>query len=257
MVHVDNFSYGVFNPVLAYLMSCLGAFIGLRCVSRARAHEGRTRAWWLVLAAVSVGATGIWVMHFVAMLGFTIPGQTITYNIPITVASLLISVLVVGIGLFIVGYSHVGLIPMLAGGVIIGFGISLMHYIGMAAMVMPDTMRYNQFLVAVSILIGIIAGTAALWAGIWVRGIRATAGASALMGVAVTGMHYTGMAAMHIYPGTMSSMSGASAVSFLLPLVLGVGLATFILTLVLALSPTEEEINEDASLRSRIQRAAP
>ena len=70
------------NPGLGYLMSCLGAFLGLRCLTRARTYTGGARAAWLLIASVAIGATGIWVMHFVAMLGSTIPGQEIMYNIP-------------------------------------------------------------------------------------------------------------------------------------------------------------------------------
>jgi len=76
-VAVHNFSYGLVNPVLGYAMSCLGAFLGLRCVTRARAYTGAARARWLILAAVAIGAGSVWAMHFIAMLGFTIPGQTI------------------------------------------------------------------------------------------------------------------------------------------------------------------------------------
>jgi NO-binding membrane sensor protein with MHYT domain len=253
MGQVHNFSYGILNPLLGYAMSCLGAFLGLRCLTRARAYAGRARAPWLVLAAVSVGATGIWVMHFIAMLGFTIPGQQIRYNVPVTIGSMVIAVAVVGAGLFIVGYSRAGVVPLLAGGVIIGIGVAAMHYMGMAAMTMSDTMHYDGFLVAVSVLIACIAGTAALWAGLRVRGIGATAGASLIMGIAVTGMHYTGMAAMRVDPGTMPATSGAAAVSFLLPLLLGVSLVTVVLTLLIALSPTEEEIHEDTRLRSRLK----
>src|ERR1700686_510336 len=101
-VQVYNFSHGILNPGLGYLTSCLGSFLGLRCLTRARAYTGWTRAIWLLIAAVAVGATGIWVMHFVAMLGFAIPGRHILYNVPITVISLLVAVAVVAIGLFIV-----------------------------------------------------------------------------------------------------------------------------------------------------------
>ena len=71
VVNVHNFSYGLLNPGLAFAMSCLGAFLGLRCVILARAYTGAARARWLVLAAVAIGAVGIWSMHFIAMLGFT------------------------------------------------------------------------------------------------------------------------------------------------------------------------------------------
>src|ERR1700730_16377160 len=105
---VHNFSNGILNPGLGYLTSCLGSFLGLRCLTRARAYTGWTRAIWLLIASVAVGATGIWVMHFVAILGFAIPGQQILYNIPVTVISLLVAVAVVAIGLFIVGYGGGG-----------------------------------------------------------------------------------------------------------------------------------------------------
>jgi NO-binding membrane sensor protein with MHYT domain len=253
LVTVHNFSYGLLNPALAYAMSCLGAFLGLRCVTRARAYTGFERARWLALAAVSVGATGIWTMHFIAMLGFTIPGQQILYDIPITIGSMLIAIAVVGIGLFIVGFGDGGWRPLVAGGVIVGLGVAAMHYMGMSAMSMPDSQHYDMPLFLLSILIAIVAGTAALWAGTRVRGVGATIAASLIMGVAVSGMHYTGMAAMRVTPGSMSAMGGSTGVSFLFPLVLGISLFTFALTLVIGLSPTEDEIHEDAALRQLME----
>jgi NO-binding membrane sensor protein with MHYT domain len=256
VVTVHNFTYGVFNPGLAYLMSCLGAFLGLRCVTRARAHEGRSKANWLGLAAVTIGACGIWVMHFIAMLGFTIPGQSITYNVPVTIASMLLAIAVVGVGLFIVGYGDGSLGRLAAGGVIVGIGVASMHYLGMAAMIMPDSMSYNPVLLALSVIIAVVAGTVALWIGTWVRGIGATIGASLVMGVAVSGMHYTGMAAMHVRQGAMDMSvpgGGASPVAFLFPLLLGISVLTLILTLTITMSPSEEEIREDLAMKERIE----
>ena len=256
MVTVHNFSYGVLNPALAYAVSCLGAFLGLRCVTRARAHDGRRRAAWLVLATVSVGATGIWAMHFIAMLGFTIPGQTILYNVPVTIASMLLAIAVVGVGLFIVGYGNGGWKQLLLAGAIVGIGVAGMHYLGMAAMNMPDTMHYNALLLALSIVIAVVAGTAALWIGTWVRSWATTLGAALIMGVAVSGMHYTGMAAMHVYSSggaAMSTMGGADGASFLFPLIVGISMVTLILTLIVSLSPSEEEIHLDARIQQQLQ----
>ena len=131
---VQNFAYGPLNPALAYLTSSLGCFLGLQCTARARAMRGAQRARWLLLAAVSIGITGIWVMHFIAMLGFSIPGQTITYSVPVTILSMLIAVAVVSVGLLIVGFGGDGLGPLLLGGSIIGVGVASMHYTGMAAL---------------------------------------------------------------------------------------------------------------------------
>ena len=253
MVTVHNFAYGVFNPALGYAMSCLGAFLGLRCLTRARAHAGRAKASWLSLAAVAIGACGIWVMHFIAMLGFTIPGQSITYNVPVTIASMLIAIAVVGAGLFIVGYGDGSVARLALGGLIVGIGVASMHYLGMAAIIMPDTMTYNPVLLALSLVIAVVAGTVALWIGTWVRGVGATVGASLVMGVAVSGMHYTGMAAMHVHQGTMPAMSGgASAQAFLLPLLIGISILTLVVTLTITMSPSEEEIREDIAMKERM-----
>ena len=260
-VHVHNFSYGLLNPVLGYLMSCLGAFIGLRCATRARAHAGTQRALWLLLASVSLGATGIWAMHFIAMLGFTIPGQPILYKVPLTIFSMVVAVVVVTIGLFIVGFGNSGgWLPLATGGVIVGLGGASMHYLGMKAISMPEMMSYYIPLVVLSVLIAIVAGTAALWAGLNVRGIWSTIAASLIFGVAVSGMHYTGMAAMHlnagnggIYGAGQNTVTGGVAASgFVLPLVLGIGIFSFLALIVIMLAPSEDEIRADARLAERL-----
>jgi len=199
-------------------------------------------------------------MHFIAMLGFTIPDQTVRYNVPVTILSMLIAFIVVGIGLLIVGFGGEGIGPLLLGGLIIGCGVASMHYIGMAAMRMPDSMSYNTPLFVLSVIIAVVAGTAALWAALRLTSVWSTLTASLIMGVAVSGMHYTGMAAMRVHgvqsPGMAASMpGGVSAVSFLLPLILGISILAFVLTAVISLSPTAAEIHEDAALMARI--AAP
>jgi len=264
VVTVHNFSYGLLNPALGYAMSCVGSFLGLRCVTLARAYDGFARARWLCLAAVSIGATGIWAMHFIAMLGFTIPGQQIGYNVPMTVDSMLVAVAVVGAGLFIVGFGDGRWWRLVAGGVIVGVGVAAMHYMGMAAMSMTDSMSYNMPLLALSVVIAIVAGTAALWAGTRVSRMRATIAAALIMGVAVSGMHYTGMAALQIHRVPMPSMaamassggatvSGATAAVFLIPLLLVISIATFAVTLTISMAPGEEEIQADAEMQRRME----
>jgi NO-binding membrane sensor protein with MHYT domain len=176
----------------------------------------------------------------------------ITYNVPLTIASMLIAIVVVGVGLFIVGFGKGGWTPLLTGGAIIGIGVASMHYLGMAAMSMRASQHYDPLLFILSVLIAIVAGTAALWAGTRVRGIGATIAASLIMGVAVSGMHYTGMAAMRVSAGSAPAMSGSGGSSFLVPLILGLSLVTFVLTLTISLSPTEDEIRADAELQNRI-----
>jgi NO-binding membrane sensor protein with MHYT domain len=256
MIHVNNFANGVLNPGLAYLVSCVGCFLGLRCTTRARAYQGAARARWLTMGALAIATTGIWVMHFIAMLGFAIPGQTIRYNVLITIVSMLIAVLVVGIGVFIVGFSRSETTwPLLIGGLILGLGVASMHYIGMAAIRVPDSVSYNPGLVVASVVIAVIAGIAALWAALRLDSLFSAFVASLIMGVAVNGMHYTGMAALHVQadPGaTVSTSATASAGAFLLPLILGLSSIGFIFSAVIALSPTAAEIVEESELMRRI-----
>lgn len=260
MLTVHNFSYGLLTPALGYFMSCLGAFLGLRCTARAMACSGRERLRWLLLAALSIGTTGIWVMHFIAMLGYTIPGQVIHYNVPITIGSMLIAVVVVGIGLLIVGFGERTWRNLLLAGTFAGLGVAAMHYTGMLAMRMSARMTYNPELFALSVVIAIVAATAALWAALNLSGLKATLGAALIMGVAVSGMHYTGMAAMHLFPpgpggGMEMAGGGATAEGFLLPLLIGISILSFIMTATLALSPDDAELRADAALMQRIQAA--
>ena len=255
MVTVHNFSYGLLTPALAYAMSCLGCFLGLRCTTRAREVQGRARVRWLLLAAVSLGVPGIWGMHFIAMLGFTIPGQAIGYSVPVTIFSMVIAVVVVSVGLLIVGFGGEGMRPLLAGGLIVGLGVSFMHYIGMAAMRMPETMHYNNGLVILSVIIGVVTGTVALLAALRLDALWSAFAACLIMGVAVCGMHYTGMAALHMHPampGMTGMPGGASAGSFLVPLIVGITILTMVVTAAISLSPTEAELRRENEAMARI-----
>jgi len=163
MLTAHNFSYGLVTPVLAYLMSCLGAFLGLRCTARAMATTGRERLRWLLLGALSIGTTGIWVMHFIAMLGYTVPGQIIHYNVLVTIASMLIAVVVTGIGLLIVGFGRQNWATLVLAGTFMGLGVATMHYTGMAAVRLTGRMTFSPTLFILSVIIAVVACTVALW----------------------------------------------------------------------------------------------
>jgi NO-binding membrane sensor protein with MHYT domain len=209
-----------------------------------------------LLAALSIGTTGIWVMHNIAMLGFTIPGQTIRYNITPSILSAVVAIAVVGIGLSIAGFGD-STSSLVIGALIIGCGVlASMDYVGMSAMIMPDVIHYNVLVVILSVLVAVAAATVALRAALRVHGIGSTLGASLIMGAAVSGMHYTVMAAVKVYPapGMATTPTGATAAGFLLPLVIGVSVVTFLLTVTIALSPTEEEIHAEKALIERLSR---
>ncbi|MGW0705229.1 MHYT domain-containing protein [Streptomyces sp. NPDC002643] len=219
---VDDFSYGAVTPVAAYIMACLGGALGLRCVVRSVYNEKSWKPGWLALGAASIG-TGIWTMHFIAMIGFRVKESRIHYDVGLTVLSLVVAIVVVGIGIFAVGYRGVSARTLCTAGGVTGLGVAAMHYLGMAALKMNGYIQYDISVVALSVVIAIVAATAALWAAVSIRGFLTSLGASLVMGVAVSGMHYTGMAAVgvHLHDTGAGRLSGESPLSILLPMLIG------------------------------------
>ncbi|MFE7588096.1 MHYT domain-containing protein [Kitasatospora sp. NPDC057512] len=238
---INHLSLGWLTPALSYLMACAGAALGLRCTLRGLAASGPARRNWLITAAAAIGS-GIWTMHFVAMFGFTVDGTELRYNVPLTVLSLVVAVLVTGLGLTVVCYGwHRGL-SLLSGGVTTGLGVAAMHYLGMAALRMHGGLHYDAGTVALSVLVAVGAATAALWAAVTIRNVYAAAAAAMAMGLAVSCMHYTGMAAVHVrLEPTRTGLGGVSPMEFVFPLAVGLGSFLFLASAFVALSPTAQE----------------
>ncbi|WP_329408729.1 hypothetical protein OG802_08620 [Streptomyces sp. NBC_00704] len=218
---VDGFSYGLVTPLVAYLMACLGGALGLRCTTRAMLVAHSWRPGWLALGSAAIGS-GIWTMHFIAMIGFTVEGAPIHYDKPTTYASLGVAIVMVGVGIFIVGYRGATGTALFTGGTVTGLGIASMHYLGMAGMRFNGNLEYDTLTVAVSVVIAMAAATAALWAAGQVRGFLWSVGASLVMGLAVTGMHYTGMTALSVHLHTAETPTpGDSPAALLAPMLIG------------------------------------
>jgi NO-binding membrane sensor protein with MHYT domain len=219
---VDGFRYGAVTPVAAYLMACLGGALGLRCIVRSLLNAQSWKAGWLALGAAAIGC-GIWTMHFIAMIGFHVEETRVRYDAATTVLSLVVAVAVVGVGVFIVGHRGTGGVTLAVAGAITGLGVAGMHYLGMAAMRLNGEVGYDPVGVTLSVLIAVGAATAALWSAVTIRGFLTSLGASLVMGVAVSGMHYTGMAAVsvHVHDSTGGTWAGDSPTSLLLPMLLG------------------------------------
>ncbi|MFD7450045.1 MHYT domain-containing protein [Kitasatospora sp. NPDC059827] len=240
MGEIHHADHGWVTPAVSYFVACLGAFVALRSARWALVSTGRSRVVWLLFASTSLGA-GIWSMHFIAMLGFSVTGAEITYQPGLTVLSLLVAVAVVGIGLFTVGYwrGH-PVLSLLVGGLTTGLGVAAMHYLGMAAMVLPGRLGYDHVTVGLSIGIAVFAATAALWAALNIRGTLAVLAAAPVMGVAVCAMHYTGMAALSVrLDASQSTQDGVMALQFIFPLGVGLGCYVFFGSLAFAVSPSK------------------
>lgn len=239
--HVHHFDMGSWLLFFAYFISVVGCTIGLACTLQARHAAGRARLAWQVLAAVSIGGVGIWLMHFLAMLGFTTPGMPVRYDVFRTWLSALLSVSAVFVGLLVFGigtkYTRLRLV---GAGVITGLAVNLMHYTGMSAVNIRGDITFATALVALSVVIAVVAATVALWFTASVDHFALRIVAGAVMGVAVTGMHYTGMAAVRVRLDTAApDPAGVDVFSFLFPVFVFAGLALAIpISAVLMAAPT-------------------
>lgn len=153
-------SWNVSLVVLSYIVAAFASYTALDLAGRVTNARGMARRVWLIGGATAMGI-GIWSMHFTGMLAFEM-AIPVTYNVWITLLSMLIAILASGLALFIVGRRLTGTPQLLVGGSIMGIGIASMHYTGMAAMQMPATISYDTFLVLLSVLIAISASIAAL-----------------------------------------------------------------------------------------------
>ena len=199
-------TYSYWLVMLSVLVATLASYTALDLASRITASKGRAATLWLVGGAFSMG-TGIWSMHFIGMLAFSLP-VPMGYDVPITLLSMLIAIVVSGFALYMVSRATLARTNLLWGGVLMGLGIASMHYTGMAAMQTSPPIRYDTLLFVASIVIAISAALAALWIAFTLRAdsmwmIYAKYAAAVIMGVAITGMHYTGMAAAQFAPDTV------------------------------------------------------
>ncbi len=258
MLELDYFSYGWVTPALAYVMSVIGSVLGLRCAFHAR--DSKRPGGWLVAAAISLGGAGIWVMHFTAMLGFSIHGASIRYNLPLTLVSAVVAIVVVWVGLSLVVRWRREVLALPIGGAVTGLGVAGMHERGMFVMQADVTMHYILSGVLLSLAIAVAAATAALWFMLHVQGLAATFGAAMIMGLAVCGMHYTGMASMSAERSTGHDMamsgSGVDPVQLLTPLIMTVTLVTMMLIVLVGVAELDERGTAEAEAALAVPSAA-
>ncbi|MFD0817382.1 MHYT domain-containing protein [Micromonospora zhanjiangensis] len=252
MAHVHHFAYGWITPVLSYALSVFGSLLGLTCAIRLRAASTtRQRVWWLALASFALGGTAIWSMHFMAMLGFAVDGAVLRYDVGLTLASAVIAVAALAVGLAVVGL-RAGAVRLLTGGLITGLGVAGMHYTGMAAMRLSGDIGYDRVRVVLSVLIAVVAAVAALWLAMTVRRPLAVAGSALVMGIAVNGMHFTGMTAMSVRLRPVAGPTeGATVSTLLVPIVLAVIVVGIGLAYALMLAPSTEDLTGPAYLEAR------
>ncbi|BFG76072.1 EAL domain-containing protein [Paraburkholderia terrae] len=225
--------------VVSLAVATLASYTALDLAGRiSTLASARLRHLWLAGGAAAMG-TGIWSMHFIGMLAFSLP-IPLGYDFAITSYSLIIAMIVSYFALVQVARPTLSARRLVTGGLLMGFGIAGMHYTGMAAMQMQPGIHYRPGLFAASVAIAIAASMAALWIAHTLRDSRQyrvlikRIGAACVMGIAITGMHYTGMAAADFLPGSICGAARGVNAQWLATTIILFTFVILIVTLILS-----------------------
>jgi NO-binding membrane sensor protein with MHYT domain/signal transduction histidine kinase len=251
-------TYNIWLVALSIIVAIVVSYTALTLAGRVAQAERTSGRGWLFGGAVAMGI-GIWSMHFIGMLAFSVP-IPLRYNILTTLVSLLLGILTSGFALAIAGRPNLGLKRLAAGSLVMGAGICAMHYTGMAAIQIMPMISYDPLLVSASIAIAVTASFAALWLAFKLRSgqswlmVLTRTGAAVVMGFAITGMHYTGMAASMLAPGSIC-WGGAALDNNWLAVTIGlIALALLTITLIAAVydAHLESHTRQDALRLARL-----
>ncbi|QPF73082.1 EAL domain-containing protein [Roseateles sp. DAIF2] len=203
-----NPSYDLWIVAASVLIAGFASYVTLDLTKRVRSHErSAARAWWIG-GSLAMGS-GIWSMHFVGMLAYSLPTLALGYTAGLTLLSWVAAVAVSALALHIAAGGTLGPARLAGGALAMGAGICAMHYIGMAAIELQPGIVWNWTWVALSALIAVGASAAALLIFFWLRRVDARraipcqAVAALVMGLAISGMHYAGMAAANVPGGSL------------------------------------------------------
>ena len=231
---------GTFNPWLVSLsvfVAILVSYTALNLAIRVSSTNRASARLWLGGGAIAMGG-GIWSMHFIGMLAFSLP-IPLAYDVNSTLASLAIAILISGFALQIAGRRRTTTWELAAGSVVMGLGICAMHYSGMSAIEILPIITYDPGWLIASVIVAIVASFAALWLFVRQRMQRTlhahltTAGAAVIMGLAISGMHYTGMAASRFSPKSFCITATGADSTWLAATVALVSLGALGITLIL------------------------
>ena len=237
LLHAGQYAPGLVLLSLAIAIFTSSMAFQMTVHSRAQASSSRLLHLLCLLAGSLALGCGVWAMHFIGMLAFELC-TSVGYDPGLTLLSVVPSVAASFVALATISRRAVTAPLLLCGGLLVGLGIGAMHYTGMHAMRVGLALRYDPLLFALSLLLGVVLATLALWIRFGLRGWSATLGSSqrqlisaCVMGGAMTGMHYMGMQAAR-FVGTIPPGNGSD--SHRPMLVIGVTVLTVALTIVVA-----------------------
>jgi NO-binding membrane sensor protein with MHYT domain len=242
---------------LSYIVAVFASYIALDITGRLREFNNTdsSRILWVLGGAIAMG-TGIWSMHFIGMLSFTIPGMIMHYEMFWTSLSLLVAIFASGFALLLLKAKIINVKRMALGGIILGLGIASMHYTGMEGMKIDVNFDYLPSLFFLSIIIAILASEAALWLALKSNQVihkirvRLKLISAFIMGVAICGMHYTGMAAA-VFTHKSHMMISSSAIDPNIMAVSIAGATAVILGIAFFTSTYKEALNQEQLEKAR------
>ncbi|MFI8618869.1 putative bifunctional diguanylate cyclase/phosphodiesterase [Acidovorax sp. NPDC077693] len=205
-------SYNLFVVAASFAIAMLASYVTLDLARRVRTAQRRVGLAWWAAGSIVMG-TGIWAMHFLGMQAFRLPIEIGFAGGP-TLLSWLAAVAASAMALQLASRENFGRVQLAMGALVMGAGISGMHYIGMAAMEMAPGIVWDPLLVALSVLIAVLASATALLIFKLLRRVQPgqrlayQMAASFVMAVAICGMHYTGMAAANFAKGAVCLSAG-------------------------------------------------
>lgn len=188
--------------LLSFAVAIFASFVTLNMVESLSSATGRSKKLWLLAGALAMGC-GIWSMHFIGMLAFEMPGMTMSYDIKLMSISIAVAILGSMFALSIMSRKTLSNTALVMSAFAMAAAIAGMHYIGMYSMRMPAMIEWDATLVGLSLLIALAASFCALIVAARLptaqNPLRVQTSASVLLGVAIAGMHYTGMQAAHFH----------------------------------------------------------
>jgi len=232
-------TYTSWTVYLSVVLAIVVSYTSLNLASRVSSSQGRAALAWLIGGTLAMGL-GIWSVHFLAVLALRLPIQ-LTYDLPATIVSLWISIITSGFALAIVSRAELTTVRLAIGALVMGAGIVAMLYSGISAIRVSPALTYDKPMLAICVGAAIVVSYFALWLAFMLRRgrslqvVAARTAAAVLLGGAIAGVHYLGLAAVRFdanaitLPGTtLNNAWFAVALGLFVLGIMGVTLLTIV-----------------------------
>ncbi len=201
-----NTSFDPLLLVLSFAFAVIGSFVALTAASRLNHANGKPDLATMAIIGIALGGVGVWSMHFVGMLALKMDVGS-SYSMAETLASLVAAIVATSLAVNYAAKAPDNLVRLVTAGALLGMSVVVMHYLGMFGLKFNGFIRWDYGVVVLSMVIAVVAATAALWLAFNSPTVGRRIAAALVMGVAVCAMHYTGMYAAEFICTTENRMA--------------------------------------------------